>query len=53
MMIAYLDLDHFKEVNDFEGHPVGDKPLVTVARTIDQASRQSYVFDQVYRQESS
>ena len=39
--IAYLDLDHFKEVNDSMGHAGGDKALVAVARTIENTIRQT------------
>jgi diguanylate cyclase (GGDEF)-like protein len=41
MTIAYLDLDHFKDVNDSMGHAVGDKALVAVARTIENTIRQT------------
>jgi diguanylate cyclase (GGDEF)-like protein/PAS domain S-box-containing protein len=46
MAVAYLDLDHFKQVNDRLGHGVGDACLVEVASAITGAIRQR---DTLYR----
>jgi diguanylate cyclase (GGDEF)-like protein len=34
MALAFIDLDHFKEVNDLFGHEVGDRVLVSAAESI-------------------
>lgn len=39
--IAYLDLDHFKQVNDGLGHAIGDRLLVRVVETLKALSRSS------------
>ncbi len=39
--VMYLDLDHFKEVNDQFGHDVGDKLLVEVSKRFKKALRSS------------
>lgn len=41
--LAYIDLDHFKEVNDLLGHAGGDRLLRTIARELVDALRTSDV----------
>ena len=41
LTVVFLDLDHFKAVNDRHGHQVGDQVLIAVARCLKEHARQS------------
>ena len=43
LAILFIDLDHFKHVNDSRGHEVGDRLLQEVARRIKSTTRESDV----------
>ncbi len=46
LAVVVLDLDHFKQVNDTHGHPVGDRVLAAFGRLLREQLRAS---DQAYR----
>lgn len=51
--LLFIDLDHFKRINDCFGHETGDAVLVTVARTLSASIRQSDVIGRIGGEEFS
>lgn len=45
--VLFIDVDHFKEVNDTFGHSAGDRVLVTVADRIVESCRQNDVVTRI------
>jgi len=43
LAFAMIDLDHFKQVNDSHGHPVGDRVIKSLARLLSQRLRKTDV----------
>jgi diguanylate cyclase (GGDEF)-like protein len=47
LAVAVVDIDHFKEVNDYEGHEAGDEMLAAVARCLADNTRAEDVLGRV------
>ena len=39
--LLYLDLDHFKPINDLEGHKAGDEVLIRICKTLSDTIRKN------------
>jgi len=51
--VLFIDLDHFKRINDTLGHPVGDKVLITVAERLKTVLRQSDIVSRARAEQTS
>ncbi|MDK2122596.1 putative bifunctional diguanylate cyclase/phosphodiesterase [Parachitinimonas caeni] len=47
LALMYLDLDHFKDVNDTHGHPVGDKLLTAFCKRLTTSMREYDVIGRI------
>ena len=45
--LAFLDIDNFKHINDYYGHPVGDKLLVEMAKRLGLDLRDSDILSRI------
>jgi diguanylate cyclase (GGDEF)-like protein len=39
LCLVFIDIDHFKKVNDLYGHPIGDKTLARISQLLKSACR--------------
>lgn len=44
LSLVFLDIDHFKHINDTYGHPAGDQVLVSIAQLVSNSLRDTDLF---------
>lgn len=47
LAVLFIDLDHFKNINDQHGHDIGDEVLVGVARQLERSGRTQDTFARI------
>ncbi len=47
LALMYLDIDHFKKINDSMGHDIGDQLLIQLARRIQQSIRETDILARI------
>lgn len=48
--VMFIDLDHFKQINDTLGHPVGDQVLIVIAERLKMTLRKSDVLSRTEKE---
>jgi len=45
--VVFIDLDHFKEINDFFGHSIGDELIIQVSKSLKQFMKKDEILTRI------